>query len=499
MLSDRFKQAMFALGMTAALSCSGVTTTELLRKNPNASVLVVPCRPAKIGDKPEIWALNSGTGHIVTDEQPDELRAFASSADIVFVYADNASLANANEMASRYDLACPNDTIAQIAEAESLRNQKPCPPELAQTNGRSKQNLLAEPGKPNCNPPAKAKKIQAEVRVCAPPPGSAAGLTRWASRDSKGHLLTNDDKVFADAVAKADILFILDKNAPAETIYWFVKDPSELNCEGKTPMPYKEATASGRLEMMASVAARSNAVNGTPKTGDGKTSNTSSPDGKGPPLTTWEDFSRQLSLAGSLASGDASGKTDHAQGNRYGATTGQNVGGFSFPPLQAGYALLQILSATGTNAKSFVDDIIQNAKRGQRTLIKEADEKMLKVADELIHNHGRYEMAHGLQEMGTIMPYQLGGKFTEKLGGKFQAHKIFEKRALERLHGRKDFEKLPSVILTDEEHKVISKALDAQWNSVDAKNMTKEKLRKIYHDVYVKRPEWLTAIDSYLR
>jgi hypothetical protein len=75
MLSDRFKRVLFALGMTSALSCGGVTVSELRAENPNADTVVVPCRPTKVNGQPEKWALNSKTRHIVTDEQPDELRA----------------------------------------------------------------------------------------------------------------------------------------------------------------------------------------------------------------------------------------------------------------------------------------------------------------------------------------------------------------------------------------------------------------------------------------
>ncbi|HMY17223.1 MAG TPA: hypothetical protein PKA58_12955, partial [Polyangium sp.] len=111
----------------------------------------------------------------------------------------------------------------------------------------------------------------------------------------------------------------------------------------------------------------------------------------------------------------------------------------------------------------------------------------------------RYEMAQGLQEMQTIMPYELGEKFTKDLGGKFQAHKIFEKQALEKVLKRSDFEKLPSVILTDKEHQAISVALEAEWRKVGKGRMTIEKLRQIYKDVYKDHPHWLDAIESYLR
>jgi hypothetical protein len=96
------------------------------------------------------------------------------------------------------------------------------------------------------------------------------------------------------------------------------------------------------------------------------------------------------------------------------------------------------------------------------------------------------------------MPYELGGKFTEKLGGKFQAHKIFEKRALELLKRGNEVPKAPSTILTDAEHQQVTKALNEAWARIKPQN--KVDLRKVYEEVYrQKYPQWLDAIDSYLR
>ena len=88
----------------------------------------------------------------------------------------------------------------------------------------------------------------------------------------------------------------------------------------------------------------------------------------------------------------------------------------------------------------------------------------LKLADELINKFGQYEMAKGLEEMQTIVPYALGEKFTKGLGGKFQAHKIFERRAFEDVlkmdeKALKDaVDNAPTIILTDARHAEISKA-----------------------------------------
>lgn len=493
MQGDRFKRVLFALGMTLALSCGGVTVSELRAENPNADTVVVPCRPTKVNGRPEKWALRVKTGHIVTDERPDELRAFMPHADVLFIHAEEASVANAEVMASYYGLACPSEVLAQVAEAESLR-KKPCPHEVAQTKGPANPNLMAESGKQDCNPSAKPKKVQARVRVCAAPPGSPKGLTRWGSHDSKGKLLTNDEKVFADAIANADILFILDETAPAETIYWFVKDPSELQCPGKTPMPYAKATASGRLAMMAAAATMGDALNPSEKTGEGKSSDSSSPDGKGPELSVFEKIARGLSLAGTLAQGDTSGNAKDPNGHRNGMPGGTNVGGWSFPPLQAGVAAVQIISAIGLKPKDLVKVISEATKKGQRVIIKEVDKEALKMVDELIANTSQAELAHGFQQAGTIMPYTMGQKVTAKLGQSFQAHKIFERRAFERF-GMPGVDKGPCVILTDKQHEVISTALKKAWDANP--KMSKAELYKVYKDVYRDHPYWLDAIESY--
>ena len=107
--------------------------------------------------------------------------------------------------------------------------------------------------------------------------------------------------------------------------------------------------------------------------------------------------------------------------------------------------------------------------------------------------------------MQTIMPYSMAEKFTKDLGNAFQAHKIFERRALKGLKdSEKGFEKLPAVILTKEEHQEITNALAQAWKAYGPKKprdpVTVEQLRAIYNAAYAKKyPHWLEIIEKQLR
>jgi hypothetical protein len=209
-------------------------------------------------------------------------------------------------------------------------------------------------------------------------------------------------------------------------------------------------------------------------------------------------------VAGALAQGNTSGSLNQANGHRNGMPGGQNVGGFSFPLLQAGVATFQMISAVGLKPKDFIDIVNVASKKGQRGLITKADKAALDLADELIGKYEQFPMAKGLEQMQTVMPYELGAKFTKGLENKFQAHKIFEKRALKGLTGREDFDKLPSVILTDAEHKEVTDLLNKAWKKhgppTKTDPVTVEQLRKIYNDAYkAKYPHWLEIIEKQLQ
>jgi hypothetical protein len=87
--TSRFKLVLFALGMTSALSCGGLTLRALQAENPRADTLEVPCRPAIIPNDVTLMAVESNPGHIVTDEQSDELMAFELNTHAVDCEASN--------------------------------------------------------------------------------------------------------------------------------------------------------------------------------------------------------------------------------------------------------------------------------------------------------------------------------------------------------------------------------------------------------------------------
>jgi len=216
-----------------------------------------------------------------------------------------------------------------------------------------------------------------------------------------------------------------------------------------------------------------------------------------PVLSFFETIARNMSLAGALAQGDTSGNAKNPQGHRNGMVNGTNVGGWSFPPLQAGLSAIQIISAVGLSPKQLVEKIAAVTKQGQRVVINKVDKAALKMVDQLVQDVGQFELAQGFEQVGTIMPFSMGQKVTAGLESKFQAHKIFEKRAFERFN-MEGVDNAPSVILTDLKHQEISAELAKRWKGKE-NTMTREELRQIYKEVYATRPEWLKAIESYLQ
>jgi hypothetical protein len=102
------------------------------------------------------------------------------------------------------------------------------------------------------------------------------------------------------------------------------------------------------------------------------------------------------------------------------------------------------------------------------------------------------KLTWALQKNGTIGPYSVMRQFTAGHGSAYQAHHILEKKMMKELElGNPDL--VPSVILTQAEHKVLTAELAKETAGVD----TLEGLWKAYQKVYIKNPEWLEAIKSY--
>jgi hypothetical protein len=78
------------------------------------------------------------------------------------------------------------------------------------------------------------------------------------------------------------------------------------------------------------------------------------------------------------------------------------------------------------------------------------------------------------------------------MGGRWQAHHLVERSMADRF-GLGNADKMPSVILTEAEHKSIT----AQLNAAKKHVRDAQQLWQAYQEVYKTHPHWLKAIESY--
>ncbi len=104
----------------------------------------------------------------------------------------------------------------------------------------------------------------------------------------------------------------------------------------------------------------------------------------------------------------------------------------------------------------------------------------------------RAYLADALEKNGAIGPYEVMKQFTDKLGGRWQAHHILEAQWA-KYFKLGSAAKVPAVILTEAEHKRITAALAKATKEV--KNS--KQLWAAYQEVYEKYPTWLAAIRPY--
>ena len=511
-------------------NCS-LTASDLRYSHPGVPTIQICDKPLDVPLDVNLWGYDFTTKRLVTAEDPAELRIF-DAADVFFEYNLEAPASSASEMPPEYGLTCVKPAMS-FPDASALffppssklfRAKEPCPAQIVAADGRPDPRWLAAPSTPGGTPSKQAaKKPQALVRVCARPAGIGSKVDRWASRDSKGNLLTNNDKVFADAVAKAELVFIFDEKAPPESVYWFVKDPAELSCPNQPPpQPYKEAKAAGRLEMMATATSLAAGCGVTPQQLAHETSWTSSPDGHGPPLNFLETLAHNLAIAGALASGDTSGSLKDPNGSRYGIPAGKNVGGPDLLILQAAAGTFAIIGIPVKSGKQFIQEVTRALSQKKvagildpKVLSKEIAEQLaadpgkeaikdaidaLKRGEELSLESFGKAMAPSLREASVILPYSRAKIFTRGWEGKFQAHHILEVDMMEQLK-LGAAEDAPAIILSEADHQVITTALDkarADFRSTMGREINSpQELWQIYQKVYAKYPSWLEAIKGY--
>jgi hypothetical protein len=480
---------LFGLSLLLGTSSCQMTMSELRALNPSAATLEVHCHPSQIPDYVKRFAVQRGNGHIVTDEHQDELRNVAPLASVFIEVNTEAPIENARIMASQYGLSCPNMGNDDERSSESLYEQV---------------LHVAQPAQPAQTPTGSGATSLPRIGVCARPNGIT--VDEWHGGPGiPGTSTTTNAAKYAKQTAKATVIFYLDANAPPESVWNFGRD-TKIRCPGKAPIPYDQWVAQNT--------STGSQASGSTNAATSASSSSSKPDGKGPPLDPFEKLAQELMFAGKLATTDTSAPATTADGSRHGMPGGKNVGGFSFPALQAGVGLVSIVIGVGMKPQEFIKKVIEKTGLGKPVIVKELNADALKLADDFIKDYGQYVMAESLRKQQVIMPFKMAQKFTEKLESKFQAHKIFERRAIKEFMRRQNpalseaaldkavnevAKTYPSIILSDAEHTEISKALAAAWDKVGKNNMTKEKLREIYKDVYKKEPHWLEAIESYLR
>ncbi len=536
-----------------------LTMGDLEYSAPKAEVVYICDKPLDVPPEINLWAYDTVTGRIVTGEDPAELRYFAGmAADMLFEYDPDAPASSAKKMPERFGLTCRKPEPILPDSTAVFPVEQACPLKVAATVDQPDRPdprfLAAVPG----SKPGKAqKKDPKRVHVCARPSWVKEGVNEWAMiGDLKASRLTANAKEFAEQAANAETIFILDDNAPPESVYWFVDDPAKLRCPNKpAPRPYEYVARCGMLEMNAAAdaladAARGGTTSGNGKTasssggqgtgktaatkpngkGDGQTTDTSSPNGKGPPLNFVESLARNLQYPGAIARGDTSGRADDPDGARHGMLGGKNKDATDLLVLQIAVGVFSIIQNPFTSVKDFVKKINQGlATRKTPTILdpkvltEELAEKLAKepeqeavedtikaikegkeIDDWPIDSFGK-AMGPSLAEAGVIMPYSRAKIFTRGWEGKFQAHHLLEAQMAKdtmKMDAR-SIDDIPAIVLSEAEHKAVTRRLNearAEFlPGVKPEDMKPHDLWKVYQEAYQGYPAWLDAIEGYFK
>ncbi len=258
-----------------------------------------------------------------------------------------------------------------------------------------------------------------------------------------------------------------------------------VGVNGGGVLPFKHAASSEPAP-----AAQEAKADGTGKgTGTGK---------GGVEKTPFEKFAEEAAYAGAIANQQFNEPDKVPNGSRYGIPGGKNPDGPKSPVAQAAaggtLVVIAIVGASGLDKK------LMDALKKKTPLIlkgggKVAEEAAEKFVESQINTHkdaGRHIVADALNKNGAIGEYSVMKKFTDKLGGQVQAHHLLEQKFVKKF-ALGEADRVPSVILTDAEHKAITAKLKIATAHVE----TPQQLWQAYQDAYVDHPSWLAAIKSY--
>ena len=221
-----------------------------------------------------------------------------------------------------------------------------------------------------------------------------------------------------------------------------------------------------------------------------------------------DKIAEQLIFAGAIANGELNHDIKRPDGKQYGMPGGKNAEGPNTPEAQASAGVvLAVVAVLSAGARTFYKKLAKALKDGKPLVYNEMKNVGDGVADELAEKLGahfkkqlgadaakrtRIALAASLNKNGAIGPYSKMTQFTDELRGSYQAHHILEEQMFRRFNlGKPDLG--PAVILTDAEHKAMTRKLSAATKGVK----TPGELWQKYQEVYAEHPDWLKAIESY--
>ncbi|TKD01719.1 hypothetical protein [Polyangium fumosum] len=215
--------------------------------------------------------------------------------------------------------------------------------------------------------------------------------------------------------------------------------------------------------------------------------------GKNKALTPIERMVRELTIASAMLNGEFNHDLSRKDGKRFGIIGGDNEDGVDNAIVQAAATITQVASAVLVGQAEKFAKKLEEACAKKAPLILQGAEELSKETAELLAKQYGADIAAALEQNGAIGAYEVMKKFTDGLGGSYQAHHILEKAMARDWQLGKDFGKLPAVILTEAEHKRIT-------NELRALTPTAQDVKALwgyYKRVYKKYPHWLDAIEPY--
>ncbi|TKD03761.1 hypothetical protein [Polyangium fumosum] len=216
--------------------------------------------------------------------------------------------------------------------------------------------------------------------------------------------------------------------------------------------------------------------------------------GKGKALTPLERMVRELAIASAMLNGEFNHDLARKDGKRFGIIGGDDEDGVDNAIVQAAAAITQVASAVLVGqAEKFAKKLEEACAKKAPLILQGAEEISAETAELLAKKYG-VDIAAALEQNGAIGAYDVMKKFTDGLGGAYQAHHLLEKAMGGELRlTAKQLDKIPSVILTEAQHKEITKLLNAKRPA----RKTREALWQMYEEVYEPFPHWLKAIKPY--